>query len=416
MPQPAQKSSRSVIWFAALIFALTLSACNLSQRIQDAAAPTDTAVPVEQPTQGSQIESQATDKAPEAQPTETSLPSQTPAPVYTPTESPAFSGIMAFVHNGLGAYTFTGSPSGFNASLPDVQYLAAYNASVYKDGVAFPNQDGTVRIVTAQGSSDLAFIHASQPVSVAVSADGTRIAWTTQDWPDGATAPESALWVANMDGSSAQQVTIITAAENAETWLVYHPVNWLPDGRLLFATQPSGIGGYILYGEWNSLHLYDPASGSLSNIVAREERLGLAVNSVSHDLSKVAISANGIQIRDISTQNVIQIPALADQNTCGSARFSPDDQWIAYGCGRNNPDNEAGQIMLARADGSAIPVTLYNKDGGAPQVAAWINNTTLLFSTYDNNSGAASIWRVDTDGSNLVKLVEGSFVGLIPNP
>lgn len=401
-----------------LLSAVILMSCSLTTALPPAA--TEPASIESRPTGAAEppkaADPSATIPAAAVAPSATTAPSQTPEPTAQPTPVEAYTGLIAFADQRLTAYTFDGLPSGFQVALPGVEYVSSWTTSVYNAGVAVPQQDGSVDLLTAGGTQTVGFIQSDQPVSVAISADGTRIAWDYQFWSETTFSPATQVWIASIDGSNAQKIAEITAEANKDSFLVYHVVSWLPDGQLLFATQLSGIGGYILYGNWNSLHLYNPATGKVTDLVDPAERLGLSLNSVSHDLQRVAISADGIRIRRLSTRVEVQLPAQADQNVCGSAQFSPSDTWVAYGCGRNDPENEAGQVMFAATDGSTVPVTLYNQTGGAPQVLGWIDEDSLLFSTYANDSGVASIWRVDTDGTHLLKLLDGSFVGLIPNP
>lgn len=408
---PSHRSKPIAIRLAGSIVlaALLLSACNLTS--QSAPTPTqEPSIPLTLPTQPAigTAEPEATLAA-----TEMVL---SPTPTEIPKAVALYSGFIVLKGERLSGYDFDGNFNGFQAEATGMQYISPYTASVFRDGIGVTSNDGSVvNILTAAGAAPVDFIQSTVPVSVAISADGQQIAWAFETWQAGGDAPSSEVWVANMDGSRQTKIAEITAEENKEGWLVFHPVGWTPDGKLLIATQPTGVGGYILYGEWNGMRLYDPSTGSTTLLVPDSERLFLALNSISNDRTKAAISADGIRIRNLSNAVEVQIPALADQNTCGSARFSNTDQWIAYGCGRNDPENEAGQIMLAAADGSTQPLTLYSQTGSAPHVLGWVDENTILFSTVDMNTGSSSVWRVDVDGTHIIKLVDGAFAGLIPN-
>lgn len=396
---------------AVLLSVLLLSACNLARQL----SPTPTqepSIPLALPTQPSLITAQ-----PEVTLAATEvISSPTRAPTDVPKAVAHFSGFIVLNNERLSGYDFDGNFNGFQAEATGIQYISPGNASVFRGGVVMAGANGSgLNILTAAGSTPISFIAADAYVSAAVSADGQQLAWAFETWTDGANAPGSEVWIANIDGSGQTRVAEITPQQNQEGWFVFRPVAWTLDGKLLIATQPTGIGGYILYGEWNGMRLYDPVSNSTTILVPDDERLFLALNSISNDRTKAAISVDGIRIRNLSTNVEVQIPALVDQNTCGSARFSPDDQWVAYGCGRNDPENEAGQIMLAATDGSTQPLTLYNQTGNAPHVLGWVDDNTILFSTVEMNTNSSSVWRVDRDGTHIIKLSDGMFAGMIPN-
>ncbi len=326
-----------------------------------------------------------------------------------------YSGFMAKRSGQFEALDFDGNPLGFSFSIPGMEDIHQYNASVFQDGLAYARYGNQgVNIVSSTGDFTLPFIQSQEPISVQIKPDGSQVAWAYQAWTE--SAPSSEAWVANIDGSQVRKMAEISAEDNQDRWLVFMIYGWSQDSRVLIATQPTGIGGYILYGGFNGLRVYDPQSGELQVLVDNDERLMLSLNSVSDDLSKAAISFGALRIRTLATGVEVVLPALADQNVCGSARFSPDGTWVAYACGRNDPENEAGQVMVARTDGSSAPMVLFEDGQNAPQVIGWIDNDRLLFRSYDREDYAESVWRVNRDGSQLVRLGQFDFIGFIPAP
>ncbi len=346
--------------------------------------------------------------------TDTPLPTPTETtPIFTPTPAGLYRGFIVLRAGRFTGLDFNGNPLGFEADLSGIEGVGAYNTSVFRDGLAYSRfEDGTVTVITATGRRTLDFIRSEHPISARISPDGTQVAWSYQFWDE--STPSSEIWIANLDGSNARKIDEISAEENRERWLILHPHRWLPDGRLLYATQPTGIGGYILYGDWNGMRLYDPSDGSITVLVSDDEWLGLSLSSVSNDLSMAAISGNGIRVRRLGSSVEVLLPPTAGLTTCGDGEFSPSDEWLAYACGRNNPEDEAGQVLLAPVDGSLAPQVLFNDPANAPHVMGWIDENTLVIQTFSRFEYAGEIWRVQRDGTRLTRLTEGIFIGFVP--
>ncbi|MFN7035524.1 MAG: TolB family protein [Bellilinea sp.] len=348
------------------------------------------------------------------EPTQTPLPTSTEAisPVE-PTPAHLYSGFIVLREGRFTALDFNGNPLGFEADISGIEGVGSYNTTVFRNGLAYSRfEDGTVTVITPSGRRTLDFIRSENPISARISPDGSQIAWSYQFW--GENAPSSELWIANLDGSNARKVDEIGEEENRERWLILHPHRWLPDGRLLYATQPTGIGGYILYGDWNGMRLYDPARDSITVLVSDEERLGLSLSSISNDLSMAAINGAGIRVRRLGSSVEVLLPPTAGLTICGDGEFSPSDEWLAYACGRNNPDDEAGQALLAPVDGSLTPQILFNDPANAPHVLGWMDENTILIQTYSRFEYAGEIWSVQRDGTRLTRLSEGIFIGFVP--
>ena len=408
-------SRRRLVILAVVVLMLAAFGCNLSD-LESKAPPTPDAFATvyAQMTLDAQADLPSQTPAPPLEATPTVAPASPTAEVSGPAESPRYRGFMVVNGARFTAFDFDANRLGFDADASGIEWLGESNTSVFAGGLAYSRfEDGGVTVVTESGRSLLDFIRSSDSISAQVSPDGSQIAWAYQLW-DGA-VPASEVWMANMDGSQQRKLAEISAAENADRWLVYHIVGWTADGRVLFATQPTGIGGYILYGGWNGMEVFDPASGVGSVLVDDSEMLGLSLNGVSDDLRQAAISSEGIRVRTLSSGVEVALPLQGDQNVCGSGKFSPSGVWLAYGCGRNNPENEAGQIMLAPVDGSSRPQVLYNDSANAPRVLGWLDEETILFQTYDAfGSGVASIWKIQRDGTRATRLLEGFFLGFIP--
>jgi len=221
------------------------------------------------------------------------------------------------------------------------------------------------------------------------------------------------LWVAGMDGSNALKVAERTPAETLVMPTSIEIAGWTADGKLIFGTRPFGIGGYILFPGWNDLYLYDPTDGTLRDLYINDGTSNMCVNSLSNDFSLVAIGCETIQVQNLVSGTMVDLPAVPEQNRAGSAKFSPSSALVAYGVGRANPDSEFGQVVVAPADGSGDQTIVAAMEGGYYQVLGWIDESSLLLWASSGMEVSASVWKVNIDGSGLIKLSDGWFAGLI---
>lgn len=351
-----------------------------------------------------------------AQPSQTvEIPTEEPQPKPSPTPGEIqseYAGFMVFADQKFIGLDFNGQPIGFSVDAPGVEGPSLYDASVFNLGVLHAYApDMQMRVVTATGVSALDFISMEQPVHAVISPDGSQVAWAKQFY--GSDAPGSELWAANIDGSDARMVDQILPENNADRWLTLRPLEWTRDGKLLYATQLTGIGGYILYPGWNSLRLYDPADGSLT-VLVEDKPASMCIHSLSRDRSLAALGCLEIQIRKLADGSEVTLPALDLQNVAGSARFSPSGQWVAYAIAANNPDNERSQVVVAASDGSGELYPIQTMEGGDFHVLGWVNEDSFLFTAHTMMDNITTIWRIDRDGSHPTELIEAQFLGFIP--
>ncbi len=340
-----------------------------------------------------------------------------PQPQVKPSPTPDeiqsdYAGFMVFVDQKFVGLDFNGQPLGFSVDVPGVENLSLYDASVFDLGVlhAYAPQM-QIRLVTAAGISVLDYISMEQPVNAIISADGSLVAWAKHSF--GGDAPGSELYAANLDGSDTRLVDQILPEDNADRWLTLRPLEWTRDGKLLYAAQLTGIGGYILFPGWNSLRLYDPADGSLT-VLVEDDPAGMCINSLSADRSLAALGCKEIRIRRLADGSEITLPALDLQKIAGSARFSPSGERVAYAVAASNPDNERSQVVVAASDGSSEPYPIQTMEGGNYHVLGWINEDSFLFSAHTTFENVTTIWRIDRDGSRPTQLIEAQFLGFIP--
>ncbi len=388
-------------WYVAALLMLVLP-------ILGACMPTQS--PTEQPGKNGLLTPTVQVVQPTAEPT--SITSGKPSPTPNPATQYNYSGFMVFADQQFVRFDFNGNGVVLQPAKPGTDIFNPQTASVFNNGLIYVNTaEGKIAMVTADGVKSLDFISTDKPVVAVISPDGSKIAWSYQIF--GGDAPGSELWIANIDGSNQQKIDEVLPADNAQNWIVLQPDKWLSDGRLLYGAKLTGIGGYILYDGWNDLRVYNPADGS-KTVLVQGEPATLNIYSLSDDLSMVALGTPQITIRKLSDGKEITLPAVVEQNVAGDAQFSPSGAWIAYAVARLNPDNERSQVVVAPSDGSGDLNPIQTMEGGEFHVLGWINEDTFLFSTHTTVENSVSIWRINRDGSNPVKLIDGQFLGFIP--
>ena len=189
---------------------------------------------------------------------------------------------MVYTNGHFISYDFEGVALGFDVPTQASGWIGDNDVSVFSDQVyysEFGNNSGVFHL-TLQGSEQLNFIDGgSNPVSIAVSPDGSVIAWSTTEYVNNST--QTSLFLANIDGSNKRMISQIPAADQTDFMRVYYPYRWTEDGKLLYATALNGIGGYLLFWGYNGMFLYDTANDTNSTIVPDSDRLGLCLSSIS---------------------------------------------------------------------------------------------------------------------------------------
>jgi len=394
-----RSKSTKILTFVSLITVMVLAACTPG-------APTPT---VETPTL----------PPPTSQPEATTPPTVPPtaeptAQPTTPPVQPVFGGFMLLANREFTALDFSGQPLGFKAPSGTVENIIEGSAGVTKNSVVMATNTGLLMVKT-DGISPLPFVGPGNVTGASNSRDGSKIAWVTEQTIDnsGQISLQVELWVANMDGSNAVKAAELTPVQTAAAPSSFSVIEWTADGRLVYATRAVGIGGYILFGGYTNLYLFDPANGKSIELFVNDGSTAMCVNSISADLSQVAVGCKTIQVQTLATGAKVDLPAVTDQTVAGSAQFSPSGAQIAYGAGRANPDSEFGQVVVAPVDGSNAPRVIASFEGGYYQVLGWLDENTLILRLFPITAGTSGVWKINIDGSGLTKLADGVFVGFI---
>jgi len=318
-----------------------------------------------------------------------------------------YRGFMALQDHHIVNFDFQGNPLGFNVDGGDLSWLSPSDFTVLDGSVYYYRFTGTSQIFRADSSglSTLAFISADNPMSVAVSADGSRIAWAYQFFEADKVGGE--VWVADINGANAQRIAFLDPATNPN-YTILQVERWLPDGTLIYSEEPTGIGGYILFWGFSSLYKYNDNDGTIRQLVPYGDHF-ICINQyyTAKDGADMILESCG---RDMSIVNLSQgtsvtLPAVPDQQQLGSAKVSPSGNYIAYAVQSGNYDDEKGKVVIAPVDGSAAPTMIMSGNGVIYEVLAWVNEETLLVQESPTSNEPTRIISVRRDGSAMQVIV-----------
>ena len=332
-------------------------------------------------------------------------------------QSEQYQGFYAYQMGTFMAFDFEGNFLGVQFPAGNSSWYGENEITVFIDEIfysQFGSNSGVFR-VNSQGSQKLDFIDAQDPVYISVSPDRQQIAWSTSSWGEGSLRTD--IFLANIDGSNQKLIDSISADEQNDLNLNFFPVRWTEDGRLVYATGMTGIGGYMLFWGYNGMYVFNPLNNSIRTLVDDQERLGICLSSISGDLMKIAIVCRGdgnVRVRNLDSGIETVYPILADQVLAGSARFSPSGEWLAYVIQRADPMQELGKVVIVPVDGSQPPRIVATIEEGSFVVEGWLNEDYFLVTQSNMSSGENSIIRIGRDGSDVVQLVNGGFIDFIP--
>jgi len=331
--------------------------------------------------------------------------------------SERYQGFYVFQEGSFKAYDFSGQSLGVEFPAGMSNWYGDNQVNTFTDEVfyaEFSSNPGVFR-VNAQGTQKLDFIESMDPVYIAVSPDRQQISWSTSSWGEGNLKSE--IFVANTDGSNQQLIASIVADTQNDPGLVYFPVQWTDDGRLIYATGMTGIGGYMIFWGYNGLYIFNPLNNSIRTLVDDQERLGICLSSISDDLTMIAIvcgAENHVRVRNLESNMETIYPIIADQVLAGSARFSPSGEWLAYVVQRADPMQELGKVVVVPVDGSQSPQVVATVEDGSFVVEGWSSENYILVSQSNMTTGQNSVIRVARDGSEVTQLAAGTFMNFIP--
>ncbi|PKO04752.1 MAG: hypothetical protein CVU41_15430 [Chloroflexi bacterium HGW-Chloroflexi-3] len=328
-----------------------------------------------------------------------------------------YQGFYALQEGRFRAYDFNGNSLGVDFPAGSSNWYGDNEINAFIDEIfyaEFSSNSGAFR-VNAQGTQKFDFIEAQDPVYIAVSPDRQKIAWSTSSWGEGNLKTE--IFYANLDGSNQQLIDVISANEQVDLSLNFFPVRWTDDGRLIYATGMTGIGGYMLFWGYNGMYVFNPLNNSIRTLVDDQERLGICLSSISDDLAMISIVCgvdNRVKVRNLSTGLETIFPILEDQVLAGAARFSPSGEWLAYVIQRADPMQELGKVVLVAVDGSQPPRVLTSVEDGSFTVEGWVSEDHFLVTRSYMSSGEFSVLKLSRDGGEVIQVAEGKYMDFIP--
>jgi len=250
--------------------------------------------------------------------------------------------------------------------------------------------------------------------------DQPRLAWATSPTSDPAVTQ---LFIATADGASVTPVLTetITAGQPPYQLLAER---WSADGQsLYFSREPYGIGGYIPFAGASSLYRYNLADGSVTELIPFQSNgHWICLDDLTADASLAVghcVYPKTISVDTLSSGTVQTITApgtVTDFRLAGGARFSPDSTRVAFGLAKGDPSGEQGYLAVSDSLSGQSNFLGTTDPGHYYSVVAWLNDSTLLVQLNTlacNPVCTNSLWTIGSDGANLTKLTDGTFLTFV---
>jgi hypothetical protein len=306
-----------------------------------------------------------------------------------------------------------GTAEPFALDPPDLFLFGPYPLGGLIAGTAYllssPGVNASAFALDSNGLRPLDFVGTTaSSLVVGQSAGITQLGWS--EITLAAAGLTSQLLIAESSGT--EQVSVVQHASDSEILVV---AGWSADGqRLYYSTEPTGFGGYILFGGFSSLYAFNRPDNTITPIVPRENGYTICLDELSPDGRFVALHCNNqVTILDwaAGTSQTIQPPAeVTAFGQLGSVRFSPDGQRVAFALARGEPENEQGWVALSDGLEGPSRLILSGEPGQYVQVMSWLDNQTFVLQSW--YQGTPTIWLAYTDGRPAEKLLDATFIDL----
>jgi hypothetical protein len=278
----------------------------------------------------------------------------------------------------------------------------------YRAILIFDPYLGNVRyekLTGLQDDTDAMHYAVSPPAPMA---DGAQYAYSiSRVVHDGSEMPLSTIY-AKAPGIA--PATKIYEERLPDIYLNLEPIAFVGSGQLLLHEMPHGIGGYILFWQYQGVRLFDPDSGVMTPVGAVD---GYA--SDGQTFAEVVITDGEPALHVFSLDGARQVYPYIGLGevvrTGGDAVFSPAKTKVAYQVARNEPENEkfwtivvdlqTGQSALVLEDQAVEFEPRYGRIGG------WLDDNTLAVG--DGWSPMSAIINVTT--GQVIAERTGGFMG-----
>jgi len=250
-----------------------------------------------------------------------------------------------------------------------------------------------------------------------------RLAWATS--PSGQPPAQTMLYMANVDGSDLTAVVSETVTSGQPPYQLVAE-RWSADGQsLYFSREPYGIGGYIPFSAASSLYRYSLADKTVTELIPFNPQAGgkmLCLDDLTPDASLVVgtcVTSKAITVHSLAgapDQTISAPSAVLDYRLLGSARFSPDATQVAFALAKGDPSAEQGYVAVSNGVSGPANFVALSPAGHYYTVLAWLNANTLLLQDNVlacNLTCVNSLWTIGTDGANLTKVADGTFLTLV---
>ena len=295
---------------------------------------------------------------------------------------------FGLARNGLVAYAqggdiYTGDPvSGVATAVvtgPETDLKPVWSPDgthfVFERKVSGDTGSGRLFVARADGSDLVAITAApqSQLASYAFSPDGSEVAFTSGP------APDSALWIAKADGSSARRIDVGMSVRGPS----YRPSN---GAEIIFAGGSTTGGG-------NGVYAVDVATGTVRTVVKPASGVGLDWVRVAPDGSRVAFSAStddpsratySVHVSAIDGSEAVTLPMPTGATFQDAPAWSNDGTRIVVVRGYATRNQDIALAVLP-ADGSGVGIeTSRGLTGCCDTVYAWApDDKSVLMSPED---------------------------------
>jgi hypothetical protein len=231
--------------------------------------------------------------------------------------------------------------------------------------------------------------------------------------------PAARLVVAAPDGSLTTE--LLAEARDADGLTRLVPWQWHPDGRLYFTKEPAGIESSRPFVGAANLWLLDPESGGSGVLVSSDVTGGEpCLDAIAPGAPLVAhhCLGSGIAVLNLETDEttVVDLPdGVPGRAALGGVRFNSDGSRIAFAAlagGAEPATDTRGYVMVSDGLSGGSRIVATSRPGEYLKVAGWLSDDMLVLQSFSiGPDGEPAVWVVGTDGTGLVKLADGVFLG-----
>jgi hypothetical protein len=309
--------------------------------------------------------------------------------------------------NVLASYTLSGSDFGFGwqthqkggrlfgSSTSSFPIFDPYTGNVIYDPIAGKQTD-----------TNQVFYN----TSVAVPApDGQVYAYgVTPMYNDFSSPTTSSIYVASPGQNDAR---LLFQQPMAEGYLSLEPLGWSDDGSILLLHEmPTGIGGYILFWQYQNVQAYNLSSGAAVPVGDVD---GYSGNAQLFAAVQRSDTVQGLQVTNIATQQVTNYPLPNLGETVyfgGGAFFSPSATKVAYQVARGDPENEKFWTIVVDLQTGQSQVVLQDQftdyQGVYGYIGGWLDDSTLAVGQTDAKTAL-----INVANGTLLREARGGFLG-----